>query len=478
MKLSDLTTPIYESDWLPGYLGIGHDKGSEMWFMDRRQGIRIAPINTTLDTHSGFISDDSLAAGRIDHKQKLISLRTGEALERPEQDIPDRIVNQVARFFNKNYPGYAIVNYTTRGRELVSEKHEVSIDYTDIGHDNWEQSELWIQDRGKPIQIIPSQGMLHTHWGSGHETKDTLAGGRIDHKLRKISVRPSERIFASGRDLPDSMVNAIVRWFNRKYPGYSIVGFDFNNGAETRLLSEDVDWSKKIPRGMTDEQRHDWLRFIWMWLSGQYMGDKQTPDVAERWKEFARIFPPKVKSVVPLYRLVTVPLRYAEQEVLSFKPAPGRVGSWSQTMTGIDAVMGVATDQGSSPDTARLAIQANIPGQSILATPSTIKAAFLAMSHDYFDRYPEVEHREPIPDEPGRFISRVGFEGWPEEDQKRGFDPYEIGFIRSVYQAYRGGFYRQYEVVVETPPQIEGKVVRVYRLGNKVLNYGNDDPHN
>lgn len=250
------------------------------------------------------------------------------------------------------------------------------------------------------------------------------------------------------------------------------------------LITEIVSPPQQI-RAMSDADRHTMLKFIGKWLAGSYMiGSRKMNalphDPATMWEQIATLFPPEVPAHLRLFRLVTVPIAYANRHHFSIKPALGKVSSWSGTLVGIDAVAGVATDMthnyGSYKDkteTARVAIEATIPGSAVLATPLSIRKAFLTLSHDYFDRYQEVEHRE-VKD--GQTYISYSHPGYPGGDDAS-FDMNEVGFYQDVLTR-PGGAYRQYEYVVRTPPRVDATLVQVYRIGDETIRRGNDDPHN
>lgn len=225
---------------------------------------------------------------------------------------------------------------------------------------------------------------------------------------------------------------------------------------------------------MSDAERHEWLKFIYEWLAGQFMRDQPT-DILERWSQLAKLFPPKVPSEISLFRLVTVPVKYAAVKQFSLKPALGKVSSWTRTLVGLDAVAGIATDMSGDrrvSETARIGIEATIPGHLVLATPMSIRNAFMTLSHDYFERYKEtpVEYTK----DGVRHLS-VTYPGWPGGDDAM-FAMDDVGFLQDVLNR-PGGHYRQYEYVVETPPKVDATVVQIYRIGVKDIRMGNDDPH-
>ena len=228
---------------------------------------------------------------------------------------------------------------------------------------------------------------------------------------------------------------------------------------------------------MSDAERHNLLEFIYHWLSGSFM-QKPSPNALVRWQLLARLFPPKVSGDVRLFRLVTVSSKFAQQRQFIFKPALSVVSSWTRTLVGLDAVAGIATDirheyGKDQTETARLGIEATIPGDLVLATPTTIRNAVMALSHDYFERYKEVVHKEKRPD--GLTYVTTSNPGYPGGDNAH-FSMDDVGFLHDVLNR-PGGHYRQYEYVVRTPPQVAATVVQIYRIGDKIMRHGNDDPH-
>ncbi len=208
---------------------------------------------------------------------------------------------------------------------------------------------------------------------------------------------------------------------------------------------------------MSVMERHMWATFLYKWLSGDYMSGF-SKDVPEKWRIFAKIFPPK-QNDRNLFRLVTVPVRYAKQTEITFKPAPNSISSWTRTLTGLDAVAGIAQEMsGIESKTARIGIEARINGKSILATPITIRDAFMDLTYDY-DKY-FINSGEDHPD-------------WPGDNR---FDMGDVYFLQDVLNR-TGGHYRQYEYVVETPPRVTATVVQIYRIGTNEIRLGNDDPH-
>jgi hypothetical protein len=219
---------------------------------------------------------------------------------------------------------------------------------------------------------------------------------------------------------------------------------------------------------MPISERHDWLEFINSWLSGTYMGDQQSTDILSRWQQLAKMFPPRITHPIRLYRLVTIPETMLNRPELEFKPAPNVVSSWTSTLVGLDAVAGIAYERNNRTDNARVGIKAMLSPESILATPLTIRDAFITLSHDYFERYPEQYETSP------KGIVTQHHPGYPGKNPN--FTMGDIDFLHDVLNR-PGGHYHQYEWIVETPPIILAHIIRIYRHGVKQIRLGNDDPH-
>lgn len=236
----------------------------------------------------------------------------------------------------------------------------------------------------------------------------------------------------------------------------------------------------RVADSLPFETRHEWVKFIHFWLSGNYMDDQQPADALQRWWEFARLFPPGVSGPRTLYRVVTIPVEMAGQTDLRFRPAPNPVSSWTETRFGMDTVVGVAWDiegerQGRQAKTARVGIQAVIPANLVLATRATLRYAFLALTHDYWDRFPEVVVQKQVGRE--TYISVYNNKDWPEPEEVA-FNMGDVGYLQDLFTNINGGPYRQYEWIVETPPVVDAKIVKRFRIGNRTLSHGHDDPHN
>ena len=228
---------------------------------------------------------------------------------------------------------------------------------------------------------------------------------------------------------------------------------------------------------MSDEERLQWIHFLQKWLAGDAMSG-QTNHV-EQWKRFAQLFPHPLVVPVPLYRVMSVPYRYADmKEMVIDKPAPGPVGSWTSTKIGMDTVAGVATDFAErDPETkmatARIGVAAMIDPQNILATRQTIKAAFLSLSHDYDAEKSEIAYEVDDP-KWGR-TTMTKYAPWlGDESTELHMD---LGYYQSLFREMPGGPYRQSEHIVITTP-VQARLIYVYRYRGEYRRDGHDDPHN
>lgn len=226
------------------------------------------------------------------------------------------------------------------------------------------------------------------------------------------------------------------------------------------------------------ETRHKIVDFIHRWLSGQFMGKQRSDKAAQGWRTIAEMFPPEVPAQIKLYRVVTVPLALVQGkkigDMITLTPTLNSVASWSLRLAGTDPVAGIAREFKGGPNTARIAIAAVLPGKSVLATPRTIRDAFLILAHDYWTRFPERTTRTPTKD--GMTTISTDHVGYPETTPD-GLSMDDVGFYMDVLNR-PGGHYRQYEVIAEAPPTpIQAQIVRVYRRGLDDVRQGNDDPH-
>ena len=225
---------------------------------------------------------------------------------------------------------------------------------------------------------------------------------------------------------------------------------------------------------MSDEDRRDWIMFLIRWLRGEFM-QKATDEQLAKWEEFAQLFPHGVTAPLPLMRLLTIPIKYADMKEFELKqPAPGPVGSWTSTKRGLDSVAGIARDFAEGEleqKTARIGISAVIEPNDLLATVKTIRQAFLAFTHDWHGQFEYTQTKR------GNKYDTISTHYHPYlGDTSEDFHE-ELGYYQGLCRRYTGGPYRQYEHIVRTHP-VQAKRVIIYRVGSKELRYGNDDPHN
>jgi len=291
---------------------------------------------------------------------------------------------------------------------------------------------------------------LYLDQGLTHDMESTvLKGGRLEFFLKRGTI-PTQMVQEGRNDL---------------YPG-----------AKPKLVAH-----------LTDEQKYKLANYIYKWLNGSFMNGKgDWNDHIREWKMIRDLFPPKIKQpVVSLYRLVTLPISHADKSEITINPGHGPLTSWAQKLTGIDSVMGIASEFGHSDYTCRVAIQADIPASSIWATPVSMRDCFMSLTHGYFERFPETTKIVRKKDSTGQMLDyhETTHPGWPGGDselesyEKDGWSISDVGFLQDVMNR-PGGHYKQYECIVHTPKPIRAKIVRVYRKGNRILRYGNEDPHN
>lgn len=209
---------------------------------------------------------------------------------------------------------------------------------------------------------------------------------------------------------------------------------------------------------ITDKERGQLLFFIVKWLQGSFMRSKPTTDHMPTWQRIHDLFPPNLSRPVRLMRLVTLPIEYADLKGFYLeKPAPLSVGSWTSAHIGLESVHGVASEIKSGRKTCRIAIQAMIQPNDVLASYQSLKKAFLSLSYDYdYDRHTDKER------------SYLGITDDAFLD--------DIGYYQALYREQSGGPLRQYEYIVKTTP-VEAKNIRVYRKGNDTFFMGHDDPN-
>lgn len=236
---------------------------------------------------------------------------------------------------------------------------------------------------------------------------------------------------------------------------------------------------KKAVSHLSDEEKYNLAKFMNSWLRGDYMRRPKAPEIAKNWRLIHSLFPPKFpQQTARLYRLVTLPIKYATMTEFNIQPGRGPICSWSKTLVGIDCVAGVAMDfyDGDLHKTTRLAVVADIPVSNVLATHTSMRDCFMALTHDYWDKHPEIhgtEMRKCKYTGKEELYSTYENEGWTDED----WDMNDVGALQDLMNR-PGGNLRQYECIVECPNEMSVRVVRVYREGEHHHRYGHDDPHN
>lgn len=232
---------------------------------------------------------------------------------------------------------------------------------------------------------------------------------------------------------------------------------------------------------MSDNDRLGWIKFILNWLSGEYMaGDIEVMDhvheAARKWEEYDKIFPSGVTKPLALYRVITVPIEYADIKKFHIdQPAPGPVGSWTSTKIGLDTVAGVARELAEDDEelyskTARVAIGAIIQPENIIATYESLRDAFLSLVHDF--EYEEAE--QEVDWNGGKYaqVTHPAYLGYQDDSFYEDLSEYI-----ALFNDMPGGPYRQSEHIVRTTP-VEANLIYVYRKGLEHHRKGHDDPHN
>jgi hypothetical protein len=218
-------------------------------------------------------------------------------------------------------------------------------------------------------------------------------------------------------------------------------------------------WSELYERRgpqLSDTDRARLIKFLVHWLSGYYMSGNV--DTTKQWEEFASLFPHRVARPLRLFRMVTLPIRYADKiEFDLARPAPKAVSSWTSVHFGLWSVHGIASEQNANMNTCRMAVQATIEPQNIFATYRSMGRAFNTLAWDFdYDKHTE------------RGEDYLGL-----SEMIRG----EIDYYKSLFADQHGGPMRQYEYVVRTTP-LRVKNIKVFRRGDDDLHTGHDDPHN
>lgn len=229
---------------------------------------------------------------------------------------------------------------------------------------------------------------------------------------------------------------------------------------------------------IADEERGEIVLFITDWLKGDYMrsGSSQTnarSHALKMWQRIHDLFPPKISAPITLMRLVTLPIEYATQKTFHLeKPAPGLVGSWTSTHFGLESVQGVSSDLDEDENTCRLAIRAKISPENILATYRSLGTAFLSLTRDY--DYEEYEVNT-VTKRGGVDVHSTSYKPYLGMTDSSFHD--DLGYYQSLFREMTGGPLRQYEYIVKTTP-LDVQNIKVFRIGNEMMKYGHDDPHN
>lgn len=187
--------------------------------------------------------------------------------------------------------------------------------------------------------------------------------------------------------------------------------------------------------------RYNYLIFIMNWFNGYYMtkNKRQKNIIAlEKWKEISKIFPPKLSDMI-LYRLITVPIKYADKKSFIIKPAISLVSSWTENIHELENINDTAREvMNINENDARIAIKSTIPGKLILATVKTIREAFINLSYDF-----DSVHEKVLGDSLELMRQR-------------------ISYFRNMKH---GGYLNQHEFIIETTQRMRVENISVFRRG-------------
>lgn len=228
-------------------------------------------------------------------------------------------------------------------------------------------------------------------------------------------------------------------------------------------------FERKLP--ISDQRRHQLIQFLVSWLRGDYMDPESELDM-QYWDDLNRLFPPRITQPKRLFRLVTLPVKFADMKVFHLPtPALREVGSWTSMHFGLESVHGITDDQ-PKKNTCRIAVMAKIEPQNIIASYQSLKKAFLSLAHDYDYDY-EVDNI--VVQDDGTQVHTSTFKPYLGSTDPLFHD--DVSYYKSVFDDQPGGPLRQYEYIVRTTP-LDVMNIRVYRKGTETFFSGHDDPHN
>jgi hypothetical protein len=114
------------------YTAIGHDKGSSIvWYMLPGGKVILKPFNGKKDNHDGGdgegLEGTAIAVGRIDPKQKKISVRTPLAPGNSFIQIAQAKLDYIAKKFTRKYPDYEIWYFGNAATDIRRIDEEVNL---------------------------------------------------------------------------------------------------------------------------------------------------------------------------------------------------------------------------------------------------------------------------------------------------------------------------------------------------------------
>lgn len=228
---------------------------------------------------------------------------------------------------------------------------------------------------------------------------------------------------------------------------------------------------------ISDQERAKIIDFMMSWLGGSYMAgsakeNDQRLDAITIWQRIHDLFPPRINRPIRLFRLVTLPVKYADLKTFHLdRPALKAVSSWTSTHFGLESVHGITSER-YGENSCRMAIQATISPENILASHQSLRRAFSVLTHDY--EYPDPAYTTKMIKGEMHKSNPVYPNYLGKTDESFHSD---LVYYKSLFDEMKGGPLRQYEFVVKTT-SVEATNIRVYRRGEESYFSGHDDPHN
>jgi hypothetical protein len=217
----------------------------------------------------------------------------------------------------------------------------------------------------------------------------------------------------------------------------------------------------RVPHGISDEDRASMLIFLSKWFSGSYMmsskaDELRMPKAVAQWEKFHQLFPHGLTGEQTLYRVVSLPVAYADQQHFHLPtPALGQLSSWAMRKTGMMYAAGIAREFDDGADTCRLGIEGTVDASQILADTPTIRRVVFDLMADF----------------PWDALDNDRKMLWLGKPVEQWENNHDIGYMWGNMERSKGGYYNQWECVVRTHP-IDCTVVQKFRVGHKAINAG------